>query len=69
LFNLPTLANLNPSNPAVFVFDNQSYSGTNHFLATAGKTDLAAVGKGSGMEHAVTVRDADAFAGSIGGIE
>ena len=28
LFNLPTLANLNPHNLAVFVFDNQAYSGT-----------------------------------------
>lgn len=63
LFNLPTLANLNPSNLAVFVFDNQAYSGTriSYPSATAGKTDLAAIAKGSGIEHAVTVRDIDAF--------
>ena len=59
LFNLPTLANLNPSNLAVFVFDNQAYSGTriSYATATAGKTDLAAVAKGSGIEHSVTVRE------------
>ncbi|MDP6560520.1 MAG: hypothetical protein QF619_10455 [Candidatus Binatia bacterium] len=41
-FNLPTLANFNPANLAVFVFDNQAYSGTriSHPSATAGKTDL-----------------------------
>jgi len=43
LFNLPTLANMNPSNLALFVFDNQAYSGTkiSEPTATAGKTDLA----------------------------
>ena len=59
LFNLPTLANLNPPNLAVFVFDNQRYSGTRISVpsATAGKTDLALMGKGAGIEHSVTVRE------------
>jgi sulfopyruvate decarboxylase subunit beta len=35
LFNLPTLANLNPRNLAVFVFDNQAYSGTRISYPTA----------------------------------
>ncbi|MGH8546022.1 MAG: thiamine pyrophosphate-dependent enzyme [Gammaproteobacteria bacterium] len=63
LFNLPTLANLNPSNMAVFVFDNQAYSGTriSYPTATAGKTDLAAVAKGSGIEHSVTARELKDF--------
>lgn len=63
LFNLPTLANLNPPNMAVFVFDNQAYSGTriSYPTATAGKTDLAAVGKGSGIEHSVTIREIEEF--------
>jgi thiamine pyrophosphate-dependent acetolactate synthase large subunit-like protein len=63
LFNLPTLANLNPQNMAVFVFDNQAYSGTriSYPSATAGKTDLAAVAKGSGIEHAVTVSELEEF--------
>lgn len=63
LFNLPTLGNLNPSNLAVFVFDNQSYSGTriSYPTATAGKTDLAAIGKGAGIEHSVTIRELEDF--------
>ena len=43
LYNLPTLGNLNVPNLAVFVFDNEVYSGTrvSEPSATAGKTDLA----------------------------
>ncbi len=71
LFNLPTVANMNPANLAVFVFDNQAYSGTkiSEPTATAGRTDLAGMAKSAGIEHALTVRDVDAFkreaAGSI----
>jgi sulfopyruvate decarboxylase subunit beta len=63
LFNLPTLANLNPPNMAVFVFDNQAYSGTriSYPSATAGKTNLAAIATASGIEHAVTVSELDDF--------
>lgn len=63
LFNLPTVANMNPANLAVFVFDNQAYSGTkiSEPTATAGKTDLAGMAKSAGIEHALTVRDVDAF--------
>jgi sulfopyruvate decarboxylase subunit beta len=63
LFNLPTLANLNPPNLTVFVFDNQKYSGTRISwpTATAGKTDLAAVAKGAGVDHAVTIRQLEEF--------
>ncbi|HKA33010.1 MAG TPA: thiamine pyrophosphate-dependent enzyme [Candidatus Binatia bacterium] len=63
LFNLPTLANLNPPNLAVFVFDNQKYSGTriSYPTATAGKTDLAAVAKGAGVEHSLTIREFEEF--------
>ncbi len=63
LFNLPTLANLNPPNLAVFVFDNQAYSGTRISVptATAGKTDLAAMANGAGIEHSVTVNELSEF--------
>lgn len=63
LFNLVTLANLNPHNLGVFVFDNQVYSGTriSSPTATAGKTDLEAMARGAGIEHSVTVRDIEAF--------
>jgi len=63
LFNLPTVANMNPANLAVFVFDNQTCSGTkiSEPTATAGKTDLAGMAKMAGIEHSLTVRDVDAF--------
>jgi thiamine pyrophosphate-dependent acetolactate synthase large subunit-like protein len=63
LFNLPTVANMNPANLAVFVFDNQAYSGTkiSEPTATAAKTDLAGMARSAGIDHAVTVRDVAAF--------
>jgi thiamine pyrophosphate-dependent acetolactate synthase large subunit-like protein len=69
LFNLPTLGNLNPANLAVFVFDNQAYSGTRISVpsATAGKTDLALMAKGAGVEHSATIRDLDDFKKEAGG--
>jgi len=63
LFNLPTLANLDAKNLNVFVFDNQVYSGTriSEPTATAGKTDLAMMARGAGIEHAVTVASLPEF--------
>ena len=63
LFNLPTLGNLNLSNLTVFVFDNEVYSGStmSEPTATAGKTDLAAIARASGIENAVTVHDIEGF--------
>jgi thiamine pyrophosphate-dependent acetolactate synthase large subunit-like protein len=63
LFNLPTLANLNPPNLAVFVFDNEAYSGSRISVATAtaGRADLEAMARGAGIERAVTVRQIDDF--------
>jgi thiamine pyrophosphate-dependent acetolactate synthase large subunit-like protein len=63
LFNLATLANLDPKNLIVFVFDNQVYSGTriSEPTATAGKTDLAMMARGAGIEQATTVRDLETF--------
>jgi sulfopyruvate decarboxylase subunit beta len=72
LFNLPTVAKMNPPNLAVFVFDNQAYSGTkiSEPTATAGKTDLAGMARSAGIENAITVRDVVGFkskaAGAIG---
>jgi thiamine pyrophosphate-dependent acetolactate synthase large subunit-like protein len=70
LFNLPTLANINPANLAVFVFDNQAYSGTkiSQPTATAGKTDLARMARSAGIEHAVTVKDVEAFKNEATGV-
>lgn len=63
LFNLPTLARLNPANLAVFVFDNGVYSGSriSEPTATAGRTDLEKVAKGAGIRQAMTIRNVRAF--------
>lgn len=63
LFNLATLANLDPRNLIVLVFDNQVYSGTriSEPTATAGRTDLAMMARGAGIERATTVRDLESF--------
>ena len=63
LFNLPTLANMNPSNMLVFVFDNEIYSGSriSEPSATAGSTDLEQIARGAGIRNAVTVRDLLSF--------
>ncbi|MFQ5538915.1 MAG: thiamine pyrophosphate-dependent enzyme [Candidatus Binatia bacterium] len=63
LFNLATLANLSPQNLGVFVFDNGVYSGSriSEPTATAGRTDLAAMAKGAGIQHSITVRDIKGF--------
>ncbi len=63
LFNLPTLANQNPTNLVVLVFDNQAYSGSriSHPSATAGKTNLGAMARDAGVDYAVTVREIEAF--------
>jgi sulfopyruvate decarboxylase subunit beta len=63
LYNLPTLANAGVSNLVVFVFDNQAYSGSriSHPTATAAKTDLESIARGSGIGHCVTVRNVQAF--------
>jgi thiamine pyrophosphate-dependent acetolactate synthase large subunit-like protein len=63
LYNLPTLATVGVSNLVVFVFDNQAYSGSriSHPTATAAKTDLESVARGSGIPNCMTVRDVEAF--------
>jgi sulfopyruvate decarboxylase subunit beta len=63
LFNLPTLARLNPANLAVFVFDNGVYSGSriSEPTATAGRTDLEKIAKGAGIRQATTIRNVRAF--------
>src|SRR5438445_10934765 len=65
LYNLPTLGNLSLSNLAVFVFDNEVYSGTriSEPSATAGKTDLAGVARSCRIEQATTEVEIDSFKG------
>ena len=63
LSSLATVANLGIHNLAVFVFDNEAYSGTriSEPTATAGKTDLGQVAKGAGIERSATVQDLENF--------
>ena len=63
LFNLATLGNLQPKNLIVYVFDNGVYSGSriSYPTATSGNTDLEAMARGAGINHAHTIRDIDDF--------
>jgi thiamine pyrophosphate-dependent acetolactate synthase large subunit-like protein len=63
LSSVATVANLGIQNLAIFVFDNGMYSGTRISEPTAagGKTDLAQVAKGAGIERAIAVSDLDRF--------
>jgi sulfopyruvate decarboxylase subunit beta len=63
LSGLATIANLEISNLAVFVFDNGMYSGTriSEPTATGGKTDLEQLARGAGIQHSASVRDLAEF--------
>jgi sulfopyruvate decarboxylase subunit beta len=70
MFNLgifATLANEQPKNLLVVVWDNECYQSIGGPPThTAGRVDLAAVAKGAGIEHAYVVRDADDFESHCG---
>ena len=62
LGNLTTLANKKPKNLTVVVFDNQCYLATGGLpTATAGGTDLAAMGRAAGIVHSYEVKTAAEF--------
>jgi sulfopyruvate decarboxylase subunit beta len=57
-----TLANEQPANLLVVVWDNECYQSIGGPPThTAGRVDLAAVARGAGIEHAYAVRAADEF--------
>ena len=59
---LTTIARYRPSNLTVLVLDNRLYLSTGALpSATASGADLAAIGRGAGLEHAETVADAAAL--------
>ncbi|MFI5267458.1 MAG: thiamine pyrophosphate-dependent enzyme [Chloroflexota bacterium] len=59
---LTTEANSKPANLVSFVFDNASYASTGGLpTATAGVTDLAAMGRGAGIDKACTVSSVAEF--------
>jgi thiamine pyrophosphate-dependent acetolactate synthase large subunit-like protein len=60
---LATVGNVAPDNLRIFVMDNQGYERVRHDIsATRGKTDLAAVARGCGIENATTARTPLEFA-------
>ncbi|HKA32548.1 MAG TPA: thiamine pyrophosphate-dependent enzyme [Candidatus Binatia bacterium] len=63
LFNLPTLARLNPADLVVYVFDNGVYSGSriSEPTATGSRANLEALAKAAGIRNAATIRSARAF--------
>ncbi len=72
LASLGTVANENPANLLIIVFDNENYNSGGPGLgrpgmptATAGKVNLEAVAKGCGIEKAATVRSADEFRAAV----
>ncbi len=59
---LCTLGNLRPANLKVFVIDNECYESIGGMpTATAGRTDLAAMATGTGIEQAETTRTLEEF--------
>jgi sulfopyruvate decarboxylase subunit beta len=65
MFNLgilATLANEQPRNLLVVVWDNECYQSIGGPPThTAGRADIAAIARGAGIEHAHTVSDLDEF--------
>lgn len=62
LGSLATIANENPPNLVLIVADNECYEGPGgQPTATAGKTDLAEVGRGAGIKNSLTVRGLEEF--------
>ena len=63
---LATIGNTAPPNLVSIVFDNAAYASTGGLpTATAGRTDLAAIGRGAGIEGSVTVSDVGDFTAAI----
>lgn len=59
---LATLGNFGPPNLKVFVIDNECYESVGAMpTATAGKTDLAAIARGAGIERVETTRTLEEF--------
>ena len=62
LGSIATIANHPVSNLTIVVLDNESYVETgSQPTATAGKTDLELIAKGSGISNSYTVRNEDDY--------
>lgn len=66
LTTLPVIAQQNPSNLIVIVFDNESYAAAGRVPSfTAGPTDLVEVARGAGIPNARLVRQLPEFQDAI----
>lgn len=66
LEKLCTIANQNPENLGVIIFDNGIWeSGAPFYTATAGKADLEAIAKGAGITNCLTVGSEDEFRNAV----
>ncbi|MBI2848641.1 MAG: thiamine pyrophosphate-binding protein [Chloroflexi bacterium] len=63
---LATLGNLRPPNLKVVIMDNECYESIGAMpTATAGRTDLAAMARGAGIEKAETTRTLEEFKDAV----
>jgi thiamine pyrophosphate-dependent acetolactate synthase large subunit-like protein len=62
--SLVTVADANPRNLVILVFDNQAYARMGP-TATARGADLEKIGQGAGLQSTQTVRTLDAFEGAV----
>lgn len=63
---LPVVAEENPSNLIIIICDNECYEAAGKIPTfTAGKTDLAEVARGAGIQNATVVKDLSEFQTSI----
>lgn len=63
---LPVVAQQNPSNLIIIVFDNEAYEAAGKIPTfTAGPTDLVEVARGAGIRNVVTVRKLSEFQKAI----
>ncbi len=66
LGSLATIANEDPPNLVLIVWDNECYQGPGGLAsATAGKTDLRAIAQGAGIKNSVQVNDLEGFTKTI----
>ena len=63
--SLATVAAMSPKNLAIAILDNERYGETgSHPTHTSGRTDLAAIARGAGIDHTLVVSDESGLSGA-----
>lgn len=66
LEKLCTIANQNPKNLGLIIFDNETWeAGGSFYTATAGKANLEAIAKGAGIDNCLTVKSENEFRNAL----